>query len=118
MTKKKKTDPVIKARKTLREATGTMSADRKNLIEEAMARTMAARDAAKAQERLAKAAGREARARGEELLSMVEAAKSEARAQAKAEKAAKRAKKAAKKLPGKPIDRSEAAVLSAQPPIG
>ena len=102
---KKKSDPVLKAKKELQGAPDGMGAETRAIIEEGVARVLAARDAAKAQQRLAKAADKEARQRIKELEALLKGAMAEARAKEKAEKAVKRARKAGKRLGVVPVER-------------
>jgi hypothetical protein len=118
MAKKKKADPVAKAKKELLDTHGDMREETRLAVEDALARTVAARDAAKSQERLAKAADKEARLRGKELESVLKAAKAEARAKNKSDNADRRRKKAGKETSDRPMRCAETPGPSAQPPIG
>jgi hypothetical protein len=98
MAKKKKADPIQKAKKELQGAPDGMRAETRKIIEEALARVAAANEASKAQAGLAKAAEKEARLRVKELESVLKGAKAEVRAKEKADKAAKQARKASERL--------------------
>jgi hypothetical protein len=93
MPKKKKADAIAKAKKLLEDGSGMPNPESRRLIEEALARSLAALDELKAREAQAKAAGKEARQRAKELESALRDVKALARAKAKAEKAEKIARK-------------------------
>jgi hypothetical protein len=113
MAKKKNADPVAKAKEAIMKPKGSLGEETRHSIEDALARTVAARDAVKSQERLAKAADKEARQRGKELEAVLKAAKAETRAMAKSKKAAKRTQKAIKNTDDGFMRRNDAAPSSA-----